>query len=168
MRQQQRVRESIFIPSCSLNLNKSSRDTLCHFCESVAGITPAACCKDITAEVAPIRFATVGVTVELVRAVRSEGKQAALEATFLGTGRLSSLERPLQSIVEYVLVCTNLGDSTPDIDACWTSLVELSGVSNTETLLAYHSRNLVARVCEVKLNAEMVVDVGTSFHSVDQ
>lgn len=121
---------------------------------------PAARCEDIAGEVAPVRCATIGVLRAVADALRGEGRQAVVEATYLGTGRLSSLERPVLASAKYLLVCGRLGDVSSDIDSCWDDLAAVGDAGDAAALVTGHAKKLVESASAVRHQAIVrVLDV---------
>lgn len=83
--------------------------------------------------------------------MRGRGQQATLEAAYLKTGRLVSMRRPIQSIVEYLLVCGSLGDVPSEVVSCLRDLAEAHRASDIETFVADHAQTLVELVSQVRV-----------------
>lgn len=106
--------------------------------------------EDIAGEMAPVRCAVIRVLAATANSMRGQRQQAALEATYLGTGRLTSLKRPIQSTVEYILMCESLGDLPSEAASCLKDLAEAAQASDTEIFVADHAQNLVESISEVR------------------
>lgn len=93
----------------------------------------------------------MGVLGTVMSSLACEGLKAALGTTFLGTGRLTSFICPIESTVQYIVACGRLDNSSPELDMCWKSLIELYQVGDAETLVSYHAGFLIRTLCEVRM-----------------
>lgn len=91
--------------------------------------------------------------------MKSHGRQAAVETTFAGTGRLSSVERPVTSAVAYLLACTSLGDSPSEVVECLRSLAKACDFVDEQALVAAQTMKLVEGICEVRKSRVSIVDL---------
>lgn len=106
--------------------------------------------EDIADEAAPVRYATIRVFAVIANSMKTHGRQAAVESTFAGTGRLSSMERPVASAVAYLLACKSLGDSPSEVMECFKSLAKACDLIDEQELVAAHATKLVETICEVR------------------
>lgn len=107
--------------------------------------------EDIAAEIIHVRCATIRVLAAIANAMGRGGQRATLEATYLKTGRLASIRRPVQSIVEYLLVCGSLGDVQSEVVSCLSDLADAHRATDIETFVADHAQALVEFVSQVRV-----------------
>lgn len=111
---------------------------------------PVANNADVAGEASPVRWATIKVLLAVVSSLENCGRLAAEEAAFAGTGRLGSMERPIQSIIAYLLACRSLGDLPLEINDCFSSFARICGAGDAKAFVNSHARKLVESICEVK------------------
>eukprot|EP00903_Cladosiphon_okamuranus_P014434 g13393.t2 len=104
--------------------------------------------EDIAGEAAPVRDATINVIFVATNSIEGCGRRTAEEAAFANTGRLASMERPIQSALRYLLACRSLISSPVDVDKGLRSLAAAGGMETVEALVSAHAEKLAESICE--------------------
>lgn len=110
----------------------------------------AACIDDLAGEAASVRNATIKVLSMVASSVNECGRQVTEERTFVSTGRLASMERPIRSATYFLLACRRLDDSPAEADAVLSKLAAASGISNLEMFIAANAENLAQKISAVR------------------
>lgn len=116
---------------------------------------------EVEEETAPVRRATIRVLKVIATSIKSRGRLAVEGATFTGTGRLASFERPMRSAVAYVLACRSLEKSPSEIDAFLSNLAMAFDFGDTEALVTACAGHMVEDACNVRITTQH--DVFASF-----
>ena len=103
-----------------------------------------------------VRRATIKVLSITANSIKSRGRLAVEGAAFTGTGRLSSLERPMRSVVAYGLACRGLENSPSEIDECLSNLAMAFDFDDAEALVTAYAGNLVEDACNVRSFDDMI------------
>lgn len=92
--------------------------------------------------------------------MKARGRQNAEAAFFARTGRLASMDRPILSILLYLLACTRLTDCPVEVDKSLKCLAQACDLSSIEVLVVFFSEKLAERINTVRIGVLLALSYG--------
>ncbi|CAM9789668.1 unnamed protein product, partial [Discosporangium mesarthrocarpum] len=129
-----------------MNEGTSSKEILQHIPVLINTITANS--EDVAAEAASVRAAKIDVLLGICSCMKNKGQLATLEAQYVNTGRLVSLEDLIGTATRYLLICRSWVELRSSVDQCLVSLSQVCGFAAIHALVAHHAVNFMQGICE--------------------